>query len=363
MNIRLMKRVDAALGRLLASILPPPFSLSSTTAPKSILVIRPGGIGDAVLLAPILIVLKKQFPISCLVVLAEKRNAGIFDLVPNLDQVYRYDVARELVTIFRSRYDVIIDTEQYHRLSAVVSRLLFAGMKIGFATNERARLFHVPISYSHDDYEVESFAHLLAPMGIQFSFSPDAPFLTVPLAARNKADILLASCNNNRLVVLFPGASIQERRWGGENFARVAVYLADQGYTIVVVGGKEDEASGEVIIANVCGINLAGKTTLTETAAVLERADLLISGDSGVLHIGVGLGVPTVSLFGPGIARKWAPKGKRNVVLNKSLPCSPCTRFGYTEPCPNDGKCLQTLTPQEVIEAAHSLLPISSTLN
>ncbi|MGD9948931.1 MAG: glycosyltransferase family 9 protein [Desulfobulbus sp.] len=359
MNIHLMKQIDAVLGRLLTSILPPASPPTSTGSPETLLIIRPGGIGDAVLLAPTLNALKRQFPKASLTVLAEKRNADILQLVPDVDLVLRYDVLREFQKVFRTRYDVIIDTEQYHRLSAVVSRILFAGKRIGFATNERARLFDAPVPYSHDDYEVESFYHLLTPLGIRRSFSSETPFLTVPLSAREKVDTLLAPCGKDRFVVLFPGASIPERRWGEDKFTQVAIGLADKGYAIVVVGGVEDAACGEAIVQNVSGVNLAGKTTLTETAAVLERAEVLISGDSGVLHIGVGLGVPTVSLFGPGIARKWGPKGSGNVILNKSLSCSPCTRFGSTKPCQNGGVCLHAITAQDVLAAVHSLLQCS----
>ncbi len=60
---------------------------------------------------------------------------------------------------------------------------------------------------------------------------------------------------------------------------------------------------------------------------VIDKSAVLVSGDSGILHVGVGLGRPTVSLFGPGIAKKWAPRGDKHIVINKNLPCSPCTNL------------------------------------
>lgn len=355
-----MKRLDATVGRFCASLLPTPSSVTLPFSPKNVLVIRPGGIGDAALLAPALIGLKRKFPHSHLTVLAERRNAGVLQLVPEVDAALRYDVLSEFVQVFQAGYDVLIDTEQYHRLSAVVGRMVKAGLRIGFATNERERLFNVLIPYSHDDYEAVSFGHLLVPLGIECSSLPEAPFLSVPLNTKRHVDTLLASLTGYRLVVLFPGASIPERRWGTENFAFVAAALARRGFAVVVVGGVEDKQYGDAIVQNVFGVNLAGQTSLAETAAVLERAALLISGDSGVLHIGVGLGLPTVSLFGSGIARKWGPQGDRHVVLNKAVHCSPCTHFGYTKPCQNSVLCLRTLSPQEALTAAFSLLKDSS---
>ena len=81
------------------------------------------------------------------------------------------------------------------------------------------------------------------------------------------------------------------------------------------------------------GLILAGMTSLAETAAVIQKCALLVSGDSGVLHIAAGLGVPTVSIFGPGRVEKWAPQGEHHVVVTKRLTCSPCTMFGTTPPC------------------------------
>lgn len=358
MNIPLMKRVDATLGRFLASIIPGPSTPRTQHAPASFLVIRPGGIGDAALLAPALRAIKEAFPQSQLTILAERRNAGVFALIPCVDEVFRYDVPREFLQIFPRRFDVIIDTEQYHRLSAVIARLVRADRRVGFATNERARLFHDQIAYAHDDYEVDSFLHLLAPLTPADAPATAAPFLTVPDAAQRRILALLPAEPGERLVALFPGASIPARHWGVDKFTQVGRELARHGLTPVVVGGKEDAAAGAAIAEATGGVNLAGKTNLAETAAVLARSVLLISGDSGVLHIGVGLGVPTVSLFGPGIAQKWGPRGFQDIVLNKQLFCSPCTRFGTTSPCPRGVRCLREITPQEVVRAALSLVSL-----
>jgi ADP-heptose:LPS heptosyltransferase len=132
--------------------------------------------------------------------------------------------------------------------------------------------------------------------------------------------------------------------------------LHNAGIGVVVVGGAGDRGDGDLICADGVGLNLAGGTSLVESAAVIRRAALLVSGDSGLLHIGVGLGVPTVSLFGPGIAAKWAPRGERHIVLDKRLTCSPCTRFGSTPRCRDNGRCLKEITVDEVEQAVLRLL-------
>ncbi|MDA8163417.1 MAG: glycosyltransferase family 9 protein [Desulfobacteraceae bacterium] len=307
-------------------------------------------------MAPAIIGLKKKFPEATITILAEKRNAGVFALILGVDRLLRYDVPGEFLAALRLHPDLVIDTEQYHRLSAVVARMTGAGTCIGFGPNERARLFHHAVPYSHDDYEVESFFHLLEPLGI--GPSPLAPlFLSVPTQAQGRAAELLSALEDRPLVTLFPGASIPERRWGSERFAQVAARFAQRGFGIVVIGGREDAESGAAIAQAASGLSLAGRTTLAETAAILSRSALLVSGDSGVLHLAVGLGIPTVSLFGPGIAAKWAPRGPKHIIINKHLPCSPCTKFGYTPKCPRNGECLARISVEEVLAASLALLP------
>ena len=359
MKISALKRFDRAVGGLAAALLPAPalqeLALKELAQPGRILLIRPGGIGDAVLLVPAILALKKYFPGALISVLAEQRNGAVFALCPAVDRLLLYDTPFGVARALSGGCDLVIDTEQWHRLSAVVARLSCASVSIGFASNSRSRLFSHAIPYSHDDYEAESFFHLLAPLGIAPPAALKVPFLAVPGEASSRADDLLASLGGTRFVALFTGASIAERRWGAERFREVAERLAASGVPVVVVGGAGDAADGELVV-RAGGLNLAGKTTLAETAAVIARSALLLSGDSGVLHLAVGLGVPTVSLFGPGIEAKWGPKGEGDIVLNHRLPCSPCTRFGTTPPCPCQARCLSGISVGEVTVAVENML-------
>ncbi len=356
MNIPLIKAVDGCIGRLLTRLLPMPLWRALNTHPLSALLIRPGGIGDAVLLAPLINIIKNLYPAIQITILAERRNAGLFDLIPSVDKVYCYDRPAEFMRAVRGSYDLVIDTEQWHRLSAVVARLIRAPMKIGFGTNERRRMFTHSVSYSHDDYEAVSFIRLLEPLSDSCTVSDNpAPFLTVPSDAALAAEELLKPLGGAPFVVLFSGASIPEKRWGVEGFKAIASFLKDHGYGVVVVGALADLADGDRITAE-GGLNLAGQTSLAETAGVIARSELLVSGDSGLLHIAVGLGIPTVSLFGPGRALKWAPRGENHFVLNRQLDCSPCTTFGTTPHCPSKARCMQAITVTEVAQATIRLL-------
>lgn len=354
-----LKKIDGVIGSLLARMWPRPKQPGGVLSSVSrLLLIRPGGIGDAVLLAPTIGRLREVFPMARIEVLAEKRNAGAFALCPGIDRVLCYDRPGELWQTLKNSYDVVIDTEQWHRLSAIVARMIRSQTKIGYGTNERRRLLSHAVDYSHDSYELNSFLELLKPLGIEPPATTHFSFLTIPAVDQETADNLLGTFLEKPFVVLFPGASIAERCWGIEKFRQLANRFIDEGLAVVVVGGKEDIAAGSAIVDGFCALNLTGKTSLCGTAGVLHRAQLLVSGDSGVLHIGAGLGTPTVSLFGPGIAAKWAPRGKQHVVINHNLSCSPCTRFGTTPPCPIGAKCIQDISVDEVFAAARNLLNV-----
>lgn len=340
----------------------PPSSVNAPDTISKILIIRPGGIGDAVLLAPAINSLKKNYPDCHITILAERRNLGVFQLIPFVAKVMRYDHPLEFIQALCDRYDVVIDTEQWYHLSAVVARLARAPIKIGFDTNERRRMFTHGIRYDQSAYEADSFLALLKPLGIDCKRDNGIVVLSLPLQTVSSSNELLQHFCTESFVAIFPGASILEKRWGADRFRRVAEMLSAFGIKVVVVGGKEDCQQGEVIAGGGLGLNLAGMTSLPETAAVIQKSSLLISGDSGVLHIAVGLGVPTVSLFGPGNTIKWAPQGERHIVINKGLSCSPCTVFGTTPTCPINAKCMSDITVDEVVNSVMMLLTSVGTM-
>ncbi len=349
-----MKRIDSFIGSQLVNLLPIPTIRPSSTV-RSVLVIRPGGIGDALLLGPAINSLKLHLPDITITVLAESRNAGAFSLIKGIDKLLLYDNPADFIQLTRSRYDLIIDSEQWHRLSAVVARLIPSAMKIGFDTNERRRLFTHVIPYAQDDYEAISFLNLLSPLGITDDFDYSASFLSLAESAVKETDNLLNSITTP-YITIFPGASVRERRWGSAKFRLLVRRIAVNGVNSVIIGSSADNHSGEAIISGSTALNLAGKTTIAGTAALIRKSSLLVSGDSGVLHLGVGLGVPTVSFFGAGIANKWAPRRAIHKVINRKLHCSPCTLFGTTPVCPYGVKCLDEITVDIVYETVMNIL-------
>lgn len=317
--------------------------------PSSILVIRPGGIGDAVLLVPTIQALKKRYPDAEIDILAEKRNREVFTFCPEIANILTYEKAGDLFSLFRRRYDITIDTEQWYRLSAVVAYLLGSPVRIGFETNIRGELFTDTVGYEENRYEGKSFLNLISSLTGEIGLNWDKPFISVPSAIFEKSKKLLLPLAGRKIAAVFPGGSIPEKLWGAKNFEKLSQRLLNKGYAIMIIGGEKEKKDGDLISKNLAGaLNLCGNVSLIETASALKQASLLITGDSGIMHIAFALGVKTLSLFGPGNAKKWAPRGKNYAFISKEIDCSPCTKFGHTSKCRNNMRCMRAIEIEEV---------------
>jgi lipopolysaccharide heptosyltransferase II len=329
-----------------------------------ILVIRPGGIGDAALLYPLLNALKARFKNSEIDILAEKRNSGILVGCPFINEVFLYDSAPLFVLYkaLKKNYDIVIDSEQWHRLSAVVAYLTRAPIRVGFATNNRSQLFTHGVPYNHEQYEVFSFLNLCSTItGDDCEFNNLSPFIPIDQKLISKFSLPIEELRRRSVAIagIFSGATTRERRWEASKFAELIKGLIEEGFGIVIIGGKDDVAESnklEKIANRDVTINYAAKTSLIETAAIISQVDVFVSSDTGLMHLAYGVGTPTVSLFGAGIQEKWAPIGNNNIAINKHLLCSPCTRFGYTPKCPYDVRCLSDISVEEVKAAVLELV-------
>ncbi|RLB15800.1 MAG: glycosyltransferase family 9 protein [Deltaproteobacteria bacterium] len=362
-SIHVIKKIDYLVGPLLlkfSSLLSSSRHAGSVpNSLKKILVIRPGGIGDAVLLIPSLKILREIKPSMEVDILCEPRNMGVFLGSPFVSGLYNYRSLTDLVRLSMNDYQIVFDTEQSHFLSAVVVSKFRHSLKVGFATNGREEIYDIAVPYRQDQYEMDSFFDLFKEVINGWPTEPgwNPPYFFVSPEQKERVAREVQEIDRP-LVCVFPGASIKERHWPTKNWATVIRRLWDEGFMSAVLGGANESAlSQEVVKAARCPVlNLCSKLTLGETTALFNHARLLISTDSGILHLGVLCDIPTVSLFGPGIAQKWGPRGDKHIVLNKGLECSPCTLFGETPPCPRGALCMKQITADEVIDAAFRLV-------
>lgn len=331
-----------------------------------LLVIRPGGMGDMIVLLPALARLQQAFPNARLDIVCEQRNLGVLRLAGLGESAMPYDTRplRLLLQLRRRRYDAAVDTEQFHHFSAVLARLSRAPVRIGFKINPpRNPLYTHLISYAPDGPEGEQFQRLLAPLEVRGPLPPLSGSLAhlrprLPPAVAAHMDALQAS---DAFAVMHAGASTPYKAWPADRFVEVALALyRDHGLPTALVGGAEDRERtaairARLLAAGVPAAAFAGEADLEGTASLMRQARIYVGSDSGLAHLAVALGLGTVVLFGPSDPAKWGTADATHAVVRRELPCAPCFIFGYHKPC-RSRECMQRIEVAPVLEACRRVL-------
>lgn len=332
------------------------------STPKRILVIRLDRIGDVVLTTPLLRALRQACPSAWIAMLVRPPCHELLDGHPDLNEVLVYDKAgrhrgvlstiRFAWRLRRQRFDTAIVVHPTHR-SHWIARLAGIPRRIGYARKSGWLLTRrVPHRKQEGSrHEAEYALELLEVLGIAPT-GPPRPFVPVqPEAQRFLEDVLRREGigPDELLVAIHPSASCVSKRWMPQRFGEVADRLIEaQRVRVVLVAGSEDAGHAQEVARAMRHppLNLAGKLSVGELAALLARCRLLISNDSGPVHVAAAVGTPVVALFGraqPGInAARWRPLGAQHIVLDKS----DASRF----------TAIDQLSVEEVYQAAASVL-------
>ncbi len=351
-----------------------------TTNPEHILVGLLCPIGDTLFATPALAALRRRYPHARITALVSRRNAGILDGNPAVDARILSDegrddggllgLARDASTVKRSQYDLMVN---FSPAASFISYLARVPDRVHLTMPRHWWLIggHSPAWRSQ--HAVDHYLDLIRPL-LDGDVSEEERRPRIYLTARHRtaARTLLREAGltpATPLVTMHVGADgfRGRKRWSTARFARVGAALVQRfGMHVLLVGGPDDrELAEEVRAALGSGAtNLAGRTSLLETAALIERSTLFVGNDSCPLHLAAAVGTPTVGIFGPSSVEQFRPLGgprQRQRVVQSSLPCSPCFHFLGTDApwVPNlchSYACLKAISPEDVIAAATSLL-------
>jgi len=243
------------------------------------------------------------------------------------------------------RYDMVIDLQGLFK-SAMSTRLARGKRRIGPSyRREGANLFYSEVAGKADRtrHAVDQACDVVGFLGLE-RLTPAFP------VAFPRTDI----GDGRGKVALLPRSRWHSKNWPVGNFAELARRLS-AGAAVYLLGGKDDAAACKAIADRVDGActNLAGKTSLVETGSVLQEMDLLISNDSGPVHMAAALGTPTLALFGPTDPARTGPYGEGHRVVRDSHDCQPC----FSRRCRTAGMpCIERITVDRVEAAAREML-------
>lgn len=355
---------------------------------NKVLIINPFGIGDVLFTTPVIRAIKEHQPGAFLAYWCNLRVRDLLKCDKRIDKIFalsRGDIKklcshskleglRKSLDLFfglkRERFDIALDYSLDHRYG-LVCKLAGIRKRAGFNYKGRGRFLtdKLELTGYSDKHVVEYYLDLLrfigvAPAGAELE-------LKVPQEDKIRAQGILSACGVKKgdlLIAIAPGGGeswgrdAALKRWPQEKFAQLADRIIENFAAKVLLLADENERVVTQAInckMNKKAIDLTGKVSLTDLAALIDSLDLLIANDGGPLHIAAALGKKTVSFFGPTdpvLYGPYPPDKGRHIVLRNALECSPCYRNFRLSGCSRDKECLRSISVEEAQEAVSNLL-------
>ena len=382
MNLALVKYVDRYVGIVLCYAVSV-FHLfremirpaEDTIEAHRILLVKLWGLGNVVMILPVIRAMRRRYPDAEIHFLTISSNREILEHCPDLDGLHLIDAGspRKLLAsgfrafgrLRRTRLDLVVDFEQFSRASALFGYALGAPQRIGLATpgQGRGHIYTVQVPVQDGRHMSETFLDLARAAGVeQPIYVPLAP--TIEEADRAVVERWLAArgAADAPLVVMHPGSgdNFPGRRWPAASFAELAEALVTRHGARVILTGTPRERDVVRAVRGHATVPLddaVGAFRVRELCALIERAHLVCSNDTGPVHLAAAIGRPVVGLYGPNTPRLYGPVGTGHAVFYRGLPCSPCiTNSNYKTSFCRMPVCMTNIRPGDVIEAADRLL-------
>ena len=317
-----------------------------------ILFITLSNIGDCILTLPVLDALRQKYPDAVITCLVPSRPKEIFINNPAVADVVIFDKHAKLIDKIR----LFFALSQRHFDIVVDLRNSFFG---AFLPVRKRNLFSGPLRRIPSEIKHMKEKHLFWANMLDYSkTSKQRQSLNITFQDVDYIQgifNLQSSLNRTKLILIAPGSRSQTKCWDKQNFRQLCDQLTKEGNSIVLVGDSFDQPICRYLeqTCNQKIINLCAKTSLSQLAALLKEAQLLITNDSAVMHLASYLNVPVVAIFGPTDEKKYGPWSQSCVVVKKDVFCRPCEkaqcRFGSL-------KCLAAIKPLDVLSQVKAML-------
>lgn len=370
------RRIDRKIGKPLCSIasLVRRFRGKKTVSNeriRKVLIIKMWGLGTIVLASPVFANLKRNCPDCEIYFVTLLQNRDMYEGSPHIDGAAYFDMSgwfRALKSflklvgwMWRQRFDVVFDFEIGSRFTALLTAANLRSMTVGYApAGSGKNVFDITIPYIESTHMTRIYLRSLDALNMKIY---DERLLKLPVKAEEKQRVneFVKSRRLSNFVVFNPNTSdlAIERLWPPEYFAELGKRLlaAFPDLQIVLIGATADVTRVKLLQKSIGFPNrvasTAGTFSIRETSELLSRARVLVSNDSGPMHLGVVAGVPTVGLFGPETPVLYGPRGDNHIAITAGEMCSPCISV-YNEKvvdCRRGVVCMKNIPVETVFQA------------
>ena len=327
------------------------------------LIVRLGSLGDVIHGIPVAAALRRAYPHARIDWLVDPRYVELLQFVECLDRRIPFD-PRDLMrrgagawaalrALRRIRYDAVIDLQGLLK-SAVISRLVHAQKTVGFPRGHlREPLARLCYTDTPDTGAAKHVIHknlsLLRPLGV----SDRAVRFPISIP-RTPAAAFVRERVGGDYAILNPGAAWPNKRWPPDRFGAVATSIHREfGVRSLVLWGPGEEALAQAVSSSSQGsAQAAPPTTIADLVGIVRAARLMVSGDTGPVHIAGALGTPIVALFGPTFPERNGPWSPRDVIVSRVAQCA-CL---YERKCRKAAPCIDDIPIDEVLDAVRRRL-------
>jgi heptosyltransferase-2 len=338
--------------------------------PPRILLIRLSSLGDVVLTLPLPFAIKHYHPGAVVDLLVRDDLAPIAESAP-FDHIIPFKRHKhggmgglgKFASRLSRNYTHVIDLHSVIR-THILSRAIHAPHKSRYHKQsiKRYTLLWLRLdTYGSPVHVVERYRLALCRTGLQVKRVEH--HIELPFAQMGRVDEIRQGWDvgwGTPVIGIMAGAARQNRQWFRERFARVADDLvAHYGARIILLGGEKDGSINhhirQMMVAH--AVDLAGKTALGDLPSTIAALDLLITNETGIMHLGYILGIPMISIFGPAASQfGFAPIRPQSIIFESEIPCRPCSIHGEGPCFHRDLECLNRTTAEMVTRAAQILL-------
>jgi len=341
---------------------------------ERILINQTSYLGDVILTTPLLAEMRRCYPEAELDLLCTPRATSLVDNNPDIDHIVADDkrgkgrglkgMWRMAMELRRRRYTMALSPHKSLR-SALLLFLARIPCRIGFRQSAGWFLYHHRVNRDTKLHDVDRNLSLLQAFGMDPGSSQKKLRIEVDPVTRERVEQIWNSLGLERregqlIFGLNPGSVWPTKRWSVEGYANLMVQLKKKyRCEVVLFGGPEDREIADRIqeLSGHVGLDLVGRTSLRELPCALERCDVFITNDSAPMHIAVSRGIPVVALFcatTPSLG--FYPYSSRATVVQKELPCRPCTSHGGRR-CPlGTEDCIHLVGAEDVLRGVEQVM-------